>query len=236
MHSTNNCDDGYLGSGNLILKSIQKYGKENHIFEILEFTNSRQELIDLERKIVTLDLVNDRNSLNLREGGEGGNTWIGLSSEEKLLRIAKQTEWLKDKEKFEISLEKTKQIWENKSSLEKEEIAKKKRRAMQEKSNHGEQVKKGHSNRTLEQKIKSNKIISEKIIHSYSQRKENDEEWEMYIEDLRIRVAKNQGKPVIIDGVIYLCVKDASRKLNIPEGTLRNRITSKNWNNYNYVI
>lgn len=44
MHSTNNLDDGYLGSGRRLRYSLNKYGNENHTREILEFKNSRDEL------------------------------------------------------------------------------------------------------------------------------------------------------------------------------------------------
>jgi len=35
MHSTDNVDDGYLGSGIAIINAINKYGKENFTREIL---------------------------------------------------------------------------------------------------------------------------------------------------------------------------------------------------------
>ena len=35
MHSTDNIDDGYLGSGLALIRAIKKYGKENFIREIL---------------------------------------------------------------------------------------------------------------------------------------------------------------------------------------------------------
>ena len=42
MHSTNNLEDGYFGSGKLIRLSIKKYGQNNHRFEILEFLPNRE--------------------------------------------------------------------------------------------------------------------------------------------------------------------------------------------------
>jgi hypothetical protein len=72
MHSTNDLEDGYLGSGNRLRLAIIKHGKENFKREILEFCESRAELIKKEIEIVTLDELSKENCVNLRVGGEGG--------------------------------------------------------------------------------------------------------------------------------------------------------------------
>ena len=72
MHSTNNINDGYLGSGKRIKRSLMKYGKENFKFEILEFTENRKMLIEREIAIVNADVLKDNLCLNLKEGGCGG--------------------------------------------------------------------------------------------------------------------------------------------------------------------
>jgi hypothetical protein len=72
MHSTDNIDDGYLGSGKRLRYSINKYGKDNHSREILEFLDSRQELKDREKEIVNLDEIAKIECMNLSIGGEGG--------------------------------------------------------------------------------------------------------------------------------------------------------------------
>jgi len=51
IHSTGNISDGYLGSGTYLKRSIKKYGKENFKLEILEFFETRDLLIEAERKI-----------------------------------------------------------------------------------------------------------------------------------------------------------------------------------------
>ena len=72
MHSTDDLEDGYFGSGQLLWKSIKKYGKEIHSKEILEFLPTRQELKTRERELVNEEIVNDPLCMNLKLGGEGG--------------------------------------------------------------------------------------------------------------------------------------------------------------------
>lgn len=72
MHSTENPDDGYLGSGKRIKAEVKKYGKENFRKEILERVSSRKLLQEREAQIVNAALLQDPLCLNLKNGGEGG--------------------------------------------------------------------------------------------------------------------------------------------------------------------
>jgi hypothetical protein len=72
MHSTNDLDDGYLGSGTRLRYSINKHGIKNHVREILEFVDSREELKKREKEIVTLNEIAKEECMNLTVGGEGG--------------------------------------------------------------------------------------------------------------------------------------------------------------------
>ena len=72
MHSTNNLEDGYMGSGKRLRHSVRKYGKENHVKEILEFFENRSLLVEAEKKRITPEMITDKNCMNLKEGGYGG--------------------------------------------------------------------------------------------------------------------------------------------------------------------
>lgn len=72
MHSTDNLEDGYLGSGKILRYSVSKHGKDNHLKEIIEFTASREELKIREAEIVNRDLLEQPLNMNLIYGGEGG--------------------------------------------------------------------------------------------------------------------------------------------------------------------
>ena len=87
MHSTDNIDDGYFGSGSLLSKSIKKHGKDKHTKEILEFLPTREALKLREKEIVNEELLGDKRCMNLKLGGEGG--WGPLQNEEYKLRGSK---------------------------------------------------------------------------------------------------------------------------------------------------
>lgn len=69
----------YIGSGKLLLKAIEKYGKENFSCALLEECNSRDELNKAEKKwIEKFKADSDReNYYNVSRGGEGHtcNPW-----------------------------------------------------------------------------------------------------------------------------------------------------------------
>ena len=72
MHSTDDLNDGYVGSGKRIRNIKYRYGKDILKMEILEFVSNKEILKKRESEIVNLDLIKDKKCLNLREGGEGG--------------------------------------------------------------------------------------------------------------------------------------------------------------------
>ena len=74
MHSTDNLEDGYMGSGKALKFSIKRYGKENHKVEILEMVESRDLLAEREKAIVTISKVRNGKCMNLKVGGIGGFT------------------------------------------------------------------------------------------------------------------------------------------------------------------
>ena len=59
MHSTCNLEDGYIGSGTRLRRSIRKYGVENHIKEVLEYFATRELLAKRESEIVTSNLIKE---------------------------------------------------------------------------------------------------------------------------------------------------------------------------------
>jgi hypothetical protein len=68
-HSTNDLNDGYLGSGYHLKNAIMFYGVNNFKKEILCFFDSEDEAYAYEKEVVTLDLVNDSSCYNIITGG-----------------------------------------------------------------------------------------------------------------------------------------------------------------------
>lgn len=100
MHSTSNLEDGYFGSGKVLKRSLNKYGKENHTFEILEYIKDRSSLKLREKELVNDSLLSDPMCMNLQIGGGGGfsgeehkKKWILAGS---VAGNAKQSELWKD--------------------------------------------------------------------------------------------------------------------------------------------
>lgn len=71
VHSTDNIDDGYLGSGLALKNAIKKYGKENFKKEILEYFDDAEHMYQKEAEIVNESLINDPNCYNITLGGYG---------------------------------------------------------------------------------------------------------------------------------------------------------------------
>lgn len=74
VHSTNDIEDGYLGSGIRIKKSIQYHGRKAHKREILEFFGNREDAFKREEEIINEELLKDPKCMNLSLGGKGFET------------------------------------------------------------------------------------------------------------------------------------------------------------------
>lgn len=72
MHSTSNLEDGYIGSGTRLWKSLNKHGKNSHSIEILEWYSDRNSLKLREKELVNEEILNDPMCMNLIIGGGGG--------------------------------------------------------------------------------------------------------------------------------------------------------------------
>lgn len=73
-HSSNKENDDYLGSGTLLVKAIQKYGKESFSKTILEYFDSEEAMYAKEAEIVNKNFVMQENNYNISLGGRGGWT------------------------------------------------------------------------------------------------------------------------------------------------------------------
>lgn len=69
FHSTTDIEDGYLGSGKLLKKAIEKYGVENFAREIIAEFDNREEAENLERVLVNREYVERDDTYNLSIGG-----------------------------------------------------------------------------------------------------------------------------------------------------------------------
>lgn len=71
VHSTNNLDDGYMGSGAIIKSIIKKYGTEFLQKDIIKFFDSAKAMYAYEKMVVTNEMLQNPKCYNLTEGGVG---------------------------------------------------------------------------------------------------------------------------------------------------------------------
>lgn len=74
VHSTNNLNDNYMGSGTILKKAQEKYGINNFTKEILAFFDTTQEMLEAESKIVNEEFRRDKKTYNIALGGNSGDT------------------------------------------------------------------------------------------------------------------------------------------------------------------
>ena len=93
QHTTDNIQDGYLGSGVILKQAIDKYGIDNFSREILAYATNKDELNEKEKYYIDkFNAIESDMYYNIAEGGEGGNLRAGFTDEQKAQWKAKMSE------------------------------------------------------------------------------------------------------------------------------------------------
>jgi group I intron endonuclease len=92
-HSTNNLKDRrYIGSGQLIIKAIKKYGKKNFKCEILEFFSTKQKAFDAQEKYINEYSTLVPNGYNISpKGGHNVKDCFSTESKSKISNSLKES-------------------------------------------------------------------------------------------------------------------------------------------------
>jgi hypothetical protein len=80
VHKTHDMNDGYMGSGKVIKRAMEKYGSDNFRKDILEEFQDSKSMYDREKEIVTEEVLSRDDVYNLRRGGHGGFDYINQHS------------------------------------------------------------------------------------------------------------------------------------------------------------
>jgi hypothetical protein len=75
-HKTEDKNDDYLGSGTLLERSIEKYGRESFVREILFEFSTEEEMNQKEADIVDEEFIARDDTYNIKLGGQGGFDYI----------------------------------------------------------------------------------------------------------------------------------------------------------------
>jgi hypothetical protein len=74
VHKSNTpVDNNYLGSGVLLNRAVEKYGRESFTKEVVEYFNTLDEAFEYEKETITDDLIESDNCYNVNIGGKGGS-------------------------------------------------------------------------------------------------------------------------------------------------------------------
>ena len=99
VHETFDINDGYLGSGDLIVMAIAKYGKDRFKKEILFVFDNSEDAFIKEAELVTEVEVNDPTCYNMKEGGCGNSSndtkmlWENEEYRDKVLKNSLSKFW-----------------------------------------------------------------------------------------------------------------------------------------------
>lgn len=112
VHSTQNIEDSYLGSGKAIKAAIKKYGRKSFTRDILIWFDDEVSMYDYEKNFITEEVVQDVSTYNQTLGGVGGFSHIDTRGDNNPMKdkdIARKnlesrlSNPLRDKEKLKLN-------------------------------------------------------------------------------------------------------------------------------------
>ena len=124
VHSTEDLDDGYLGSGHGIMRALKKHGRHNFVRQILHHCLTDVEAYTIEESIVDADFIKRRDTYNHVTGGQASGLGRKYSDESKQQMSKSASARIRKPHSEETKL-KMSQTQQNKTAEQKAEIAKK---------------------------------------------------------------------------------------------------------------
>ena len=82
VHQTTNLNDGYMGSGKVIRRALEKHGVDNFTKVILETFENAEAMYAREKEVVDEEFLSRSDVYNVLRGGHGGFNYLNDSSEE----------------------------------------------------------------------------------------------------------------------------------------------------------
>lgn len=98
-HSTNDLEDDYMGSGELIKRAIEKYGIENFKRDWLHIFKSPEEMWSQERLLVNEEIISRAECYNMVVGGSGNFAPKGSEAQAKRIATLKYKAAIKMQER-----------------------------------------------------------------------------------------------------------------------------------------
>ena len=194
----------YFGSGSLLIKALNKYGRDNFIRETLKEFNNENDAYEFEKNIITEELVENKNCYNICGGGYGAGS--GKSNPMYGTIVS-------EKRKKNISEGNKRAYKEGKNKISKKGLKRK------IESLKGNKYAKGNRHKLSDE---TKKKMSE-VRKGYKMKKESIEKLKKSKQVYRYFIKGNQ----------YISSRDASKNTGIDRGTIIYRIKSPNFPDYN---
>lgn len=218
-------DDGYLGSGKILKRAINKYGKDNFKREILEFVEENNINEKEIHWISELSATIKYGNYNLHEGGTGGNLISNHPRKKEIYK--KHSERMKGKNNpFYNKKHKPETI---KSFYNQKKCIPITIDGVHYTSLRSASRILNRSRKKLLEPYKTKQEIKNKKSKTMKEYFKNEE-------TLKKNRLQKTCKQIKINNIKYQSISDASRILNIERKTISYRLNSKNFPNYKYII